>query len=233
MGSIAMLVDNDNRLSGVRFKDNKNLTLYNENTYKGLKVNNNGSLILDYLESLHSTVQKSLAEYSKTFGLRFDLRYPDHLQDKKIDDGQIIKTFIDSLKSQIKSDINKVAKQGRAHGTRLRYVWCKEIDKSKKCHFHFLILLNGDAYHNKGRLLSKNMNTAKRIMEAWKRAINKNSFQHVDPKGLVHFCKNGSYIVKRDDNEKLNALFHHGSYLCKTRSKKYVNGKHAFGKSRL
>jgi hypothetical protein len=230
-----MLVDNAkcNYLSGTRFKNNKNLTLYNDSTYKGLQVNNHGSLILDYLESLHSTILKSLDEYSKTFGLRFDLRYPAHLQDEEIDDGEIIKTFIDSLKSQIKSDRIKVAREGRSHKTRLRYVWCKEIDTAKQCHFHFLILLNGNAYRDKGKLKSTNMNTGKRIIKAWDRAINKGSLQHVDTNGLVQFVENEAYMVNNGNKDELNALFYRASYLCKARSKKYVNGKHAFGKSRL
>ena len=230
-----MLVDNakGNYQSGIRFKSNKNLTIYNESTYKGLRVNDHGSLILDYLESLHSTIQKSLDEYSKTFGLRFDLRYPAHLQDEEIDDGEIIKTFIDSLKSQIKSDRIKVAREGRSHKTRLRYVWCKEIDTAKQCHFHFLILLNGNAYRDKGKLKSTNMNTGKRIIKAWDRAINKGSQQPVNTNGLVQFVENDAYMVNNGNKDELNALFYRASYLCKTRSKKYVKGKHAFGKSRL
>jgi hypothetical protein len=234
MGAITMKVDNDNRLSGVRFKDNKNLTLYNESTYKGLNVNNDGTLILDYLESLHSTIQKSLDEYSKTFALRFDLRYPAHLQDEGIDDGQIIKTFINSLKSQIKSDRIKVAReQTRSHPTKLRYIWCKEVSTAKQCHFHFLILLCGHAYRDKGRLKSTNMNTANRIIKAWDRALNKGSLQPIETNGLVEFPENGTYTVNRDNKQELDDLFYRASYLCKSNTKTYINGKHSFGKSRL
>jgi hypothetical protein len=230
-----VLIDNDNYnyTSSIRLKANKNLSLYNESLYKGLKVNNNGTLILNYLESLYSTIQKSLDDYSKTFGLRFDLRYPAHLQDEEINDGEIIKTFIDSLKSQIKSDRVKVAReQTRAHPTKLRYIWCKEVSTAKQCHFHFLILLSGHAYRDKGRLQSTNMNTGRRIIKAWDRALNKGSFQPIDTSGLVEFPENGSYIVNRGNKKELNDLFYRASYLCKSNTKTYINRKHSFGKSR-
>ena len=57
-----------------RLKDNTNLTIYINSTYKGLEVNNKGPLIENYLNRLHTTIQKSLTDYSKTFALRFDLR---------------------------------------------------------------------------------------------------------------------------------------------------------------
>ena len=60
--------------------------------------------LLKYLDCLHTTIQKSLTDYSRTFALRFDLRYPATFQDKSFDDGAVLKRFIDSLKAQIKAD---------------------------------------------------------------------------------------------------------------------------------
>ncbi|NQZ08368.1 MAG: inovirus-type Gp2 protein [Algicola sp.] len=37
----------------------------------------------------------------------------------------------------------------RCHDTKVRYVWCREIHESKQYHFHFLLMLNNDAYNTK------------------------------------------------------------------------------------
>ena len=141
-----------------RVKKNTNLKIYTDGLYKGLKVNNNGNLIENYLSRLYDATQKSLSEYSHTFAFRFDLSYPRTLQYKTLDDGRIIKTFIDSFKAQIKADRKRIAKDKtkRLHDTKVRYIWCKEIEKSKQCHFHFVIMLNNSAYNTKGALNSEN-----------------------------------------------------------------------------
>jgi hypothetical protein len=130
-------------------------------------------LVINYLDRTLTTIQTSLDEYPRTFALRFDLRYPSDLQDKASNDGTVIKTFINSLKAKITADRKRSAKQGRSNNTKVRYVWCKEVSRGKHCHFHFLILLNNAAYHQRGKLDSVNMNTARRIETAWEAALNK------------------------------------------------------------
>ncbi|MBZ5487483.1 inovirus-type Gp2 protein [Halomonas aquamarina] len=67
----------------------------------------------------------------------------------------LIARFIASLKAIIKHDRESKRKAGWVPDTKVHYVWCREIGRNGKPHYHFFFLLNRDAYYMPGKAASQ------------------------------------------------------------------------------
>lgn len=192
-----------------------------------------GPFILEYLEMTHNTITKALECHPRLSAFRFDMRFPiDFNLNIDLENG-IIQRFVDSLKAKIKYDREKSAQRySRVHTTEVRYVWARECssDGNPHPHYHFLLLLNQDAYHSLGLINSDKKNMSSRIIEAWASAIGLSLDQ---ARGLVYFPNNGIYrLNQKNGNAGISPLFERVSYMCKVNTKRYGDGRHAFGCSR-
>ncbi len=208
------------------------LNLYYDTTYAGMPIQfDKGPFIQQYLASLNLTIWRALNEYSRVLAFRVDLRLPDH--DWLPHDAYtnaVIGRFLESFKAKIKHnrDMSRRA-SGYAHDCRVRYVWAREVAGSGRPHYHLVILLNGDAFYGLGKIGSENDNMRSRMDEAWASAL---GVPVGAVSGLVEVPDNPVYRLRRDDPESYRALFYRASYLCKTATKVYGDGQHAFGCSR-
>lgn len=190
-----------------------------------------GALIENYLEALHFTLQRALAEHPRTLAVRFDLRYPQWMTAGQLDfSNEVIKGFFKSLKAIIKHD-----RAGAAHRTSVRYVWAREVGFDScdgRPHFHVLLLLNRDAYRTLGSFDSQEENLYKRIRAAWARAL---GLPDELGSGLAHIPENPVYKLDRGDDQAYGDVFYRASYLCKQVTKDCgCEGRyHSFGHSRI
>lgn len=213
---------------------NTNLHSYNLHLFQGLPLlNERGSFVLEYLKKLHITIMRALDQYPRLLAVRFDLRCWDSSLDSVDSYGSaVIERFVDSLKAKIKHDRKRAAKNSaRIHDTVVRYVWAKEYGMEGRPHYHFLLLLNLDAYHTLGNFTSDQENLYSRIQSAWASALD---ISWDDSLGLVHIPDNPTYRVRRNDQHFiLSELFKRASYLCKIETKRLANQEHSFGFSRV
>lgn len=180
--------------------------------------------------------------YPRTAIFRFDLRFPDNgaysddpmLRDApsshtKSEDG-IKKRFIESLKAQVKADINKRVKYGTSYSrTEVFYAWKREASGDiGKTHYHLVIMVNKDCYQTVGKFSGK-YNLAYMIKTAWARAL---GLPFEDAEGLVHFPKD--YYIWMDKNstnfeKNKRAAIERAGYLAKNETVIRGDGRRNFG----
>lgn len=213
-----------------RHPGNSNLHLYYENTFQGLPVMTSHSpFITEYLERFHETTQLALSAHRRVFAVRFDLRFPDDKLPFE-SDNTVISRFVDSLTIRIQSARERSKRlNGSAHQTQVRWCWVREIGREGRPHYHFVLLLNKDAYHTVGRFHSAQENLYRRIQSAWASALR---IPLDDADGLVHVPVNAEFRLSQDDPVEMDRYFHRVSYLCKAATKVYGNCWRVFGCSR-
>jgi len=213
-----------------RHPGNSNLHLHRENTFRGLSVMTSYTpFITEYLERFYETTQLALNAHRRVFAVRFDLRFPG--DDLRLEsDNTVISRFVDSLTVRIQSARERSKRlNGSAHQTQVRWCWVREIGREGRPHYHFVLLLNKDAYHTVGRFHSAQENLYRRIQSAWAGALRT---PVDDADGLVHIPANAGYHLSRDDPLELDRYFRRVSYLCKAATKVYGNRCRVFGCSR-
>ena len=213
-----------------RHPDNSNLHLHYESTFRGLSVlTRHAPFITEYLEGIHETTQLALRAHRQVFAVRFDLHFPDD-DSVPTSDNTVISRFVDSLTERIQSARERSRRQnGTAHQTGVRWSWVREIGKEGRPHYHFVLLLNRDAYHTVGRYDSAQQNTYSRMNAAWASALR---MPIDDTNGLVHIPENAGYHLSQDDPAEMDRYFVRVSYLCKAATKVYGNRCRVFGCSR-
>ncbi|WP_161598949.1 inovirus Gp2 family protein [Aidingimonas lacisalsi] len=215
----------------LRHPYNPNLHLNNDTSFSGMDVQTKYlPMVTEYLEGTYLTLQKALYDYPRVLAIRFEPVIPTAISNTMSveDHKSLIMKFIDALKAIIKNDRERKRRSGRASDTKVRYVWCREVDANGKLHYHFFLILNRDAYHMLGRACSPNENLINRISRAWYSAL---GVQWNFQEPWIHVPKNPMYWIDRDDAESFQRAFYRASYLCKAKTKRYGRGMRAFGTS--
>ncbi|MGU3812847.1 inovirus Gp2 family protein [Vibrio diabolicus] len=212
-------------------------------TYKGLEVLYPVSeLNTHYLDRIILTMSKALKDYKRVHALRLDLRLPvsdsekdilrrDEILNNTFNQKNIIKRFFESLKAKIKAQEKRMkASEKRVYPCYLRYVWCRERNKSDNDHYHLVLFFNKDRYWSSGYKDNKE-SLVRLIMDAWNSALG----EYVDNADrLVQLVYKGTHYLdqnKSDFENKYQALFTRLSYFAKNRTKHYGEGKRCFGTS--
>lgn len=212
-------------------------------TYKGLDVLYPVSeLNTHYLDRIILTMSKALKDYKRVHALRLDLRLPvsdseknilrrDEFLNNTFDQKNIIKRFFESLKAKIKAQEKRMkASEKRVYPCHLRYVWCRERNKSNNDHYHLVLFFNKDRYFS-GGYRDNEESLVRLIMDAWSSALG----EYVDSTDrLVQLVYKGTHYLdqnKYDFENKYQALFTRLSYFAKNRTKHYGEGKRCFGTS--
>jgi len=219
-----------------RHPANPNLHLWFDETYRRLPVMDaHAPLIREYLETLHDTTMRALDDHGRVFAARFDLRFPSDCLFTEFDyTNKVISNFVTSLKSKI-GWARARAKRANPyiHDTSVRWVWAREHgSRNERCsdgrqHYHFVLLLNWDAYRGLGSFNSRQVNLFTHIQSAWAQAM-RIGFEDAD--GLVYVPESATFKLVRagGKGDELPAFFKRASYICKARSKVYGNGFQAF-----
>ncbi|EJG0693149.1 inovirus Gp2 family protein [Vibrio parahaemolyticus] len=212
-------------------------------TYKGLEVLYPVSeLNTHYLDRIILTMSKVLKDYKRVHALRLDLRLPvsdsekdilrrDEILNNTLNQKNIIKRFFESLKAKIKAQEKRMkASEKRVYPCHLRYVWCRERNKSNNDHYHLVLFFNKDRYFSSG-YRDNEESLVRLIMDAWSSALG----EYVDNADrLVQLVYKGTHYLdqnKYDFENKYQALFTRLSYFAKNRTKHYDEGKRCFGTS--
>ncbi|WP_273992327.1 inovirus Gp2 family protein [Vibrio parahaemolyticus] len=212
-------------------------------TYKGLEVLYPVSeLNTHYLDRIILTMSKALKDYKRVHALRLDLRLPvsdsekdilrrDEVLNNTFNQKNIIKRFFESLKAKIKAQEKRMkASEKRIYPCHLRYVWCRERNKSNNDHYHLVLFFNKDRYFSSG-YRDNEESLVRLIMDAWSSALG----EYVDnADSLVQLVYKGTHYLdqnKYDFENKYQALFTRLSYFAKNRTKHYDEGKRCFGTS--
>jgi hypothetical protein len=216
-----------------RIPGNTNLRYWYDATYDGYPLMvDKGPFVEQYLEKLYQTMQYALADYSRVFAFRFDLRLP---HGKRLPSdamtNQMIRNFKASLDEQIIWDRQRARNlNGSAHDSRVRMFWVRELGKvNGRPHYHCIVFLNRDAYRSVGGINSERNNMFNRIESAWARTLR---LQVDEIRGLVHFTKGATHHLTRTDYVGQDEFFRRSSYLCKAATKHYGDGQHGCGGSR-
>ncbi|EOV0850548.1 inovirus Gp2 family protein [Vibrio parahaemolyticus] len=213
------------------------------NYYKGLEVIYSvDELNTHYLDKILSTMSNVLEDNKRVYALRIDLRLPvsnaqldclsrGELLNNTFCQKDIIKRFVESLKAKIKAQDNKIKRGGgRVYPSRLRYIWCRERNKSLNDHYHMVLFFNKDRYWNCG-MYSNERSLIKLVFDAWNSALG----EHVeDANRLVQIVWKGNFYLdqnKYDFERKYRNLFFRLSYFAKKRTKHYGEGARCFGSS--
>lgn len=215
-----------------RHHQNKNLSVTYEPSFLGLPVQTeNGPLVVEYLQRLHTTLSLALNDYPRVFAFRIDLRMPVSMAPEALErDNKLIERFIASFKAKLRHNRDMAMRTNkRAHTTTVRYVWARETGKCGKPHYHLSILLNNDAFCALGIFVTGRDNLFNRLNEAWASAL---GISIQSAMGLVEFPQNPCYWLHRTDQAGIASFFYRSSYLCKTATKHYGAGCHGFGASR-
>ncbi|HQQ64452.1 MAG TPA: inovirus-type Gp2 protein [Pseudomonadales bacterium] len=219
-----------------RLKENKNLILYYGREYRNLPILDQCNPFIEpYLATSYRVLHSALAAHSTISAFRFDLHYPrtpEYINPDWIHTNAPILSFFDSLKQQIQWDRHIKQKYfGRVHPTTVHYIWCREKNAGTVLpHYHGMILLNKQAYHQLGNWKSDHPNLANRMITAWQRAT---CLPLDTAQNLVQFSHGETvHYASRDELYSVGRVFERMSYLCKAYSKQYVNGLHMFGNNR-
>lgn len=211
---------------------NANLHFDNSPMFNGLSLQKKHlPMASEYLQALYDTMHKALSDYPRVMAFRVDPRIPTEISDKmSLEDHKgLIKRFIASLKAIIKHDRECKRQSSWVPDTKVRYVWCREIGCNGKPHYHFLLILNRDAYHMPGRACSPNENLISRVSRAWYSALGV-VWNPQEP--WVYVPDNPFYWIYQGDANSFQEAFYRASYLCKANTKQYGLGLRAFGTSR-
>ena len=112
-----------------------------------------GELNQTYVHGITRTIDRALKQYPRLLAIRFDLRFPD--EEERPDcptqcytGSEVITRFINSVKAQIKADINRKRKAGKKTLTcNMRFVWVREFNQEQ----------NGNAYVTLPVLVADNL----------------------------------------------------------------------------
>lgn len=216
----------------LRHSGNHNLTLVYDCTYNGFRVQvDKCPFIVEYLDRLHQTISRALAQYPRVFAFRVDPRLPvGPLLPGYAYSNEVIERFIKSFKAKIKHNRARARLANKyAHDSEVRYFWVREYGQHGKPHYHLVILLNYDAFNALGKFESGRDNIFNRLEEAWARALR---LPVEAARGLVEIPSNAAYNLYRGDLAGQDEFFYRASYLCKAATKVFGNGLHGFGYSR-
>jgi len=133
----------------IRLSNNGNLFITHEEGYRGMPlIKKYSPYIVNYLESINTTIQSALADHARILAIRLDLHLPNFYIKPESIDRSLMSRFINSLKAMIKSLKQRTEREGkRFHDTEVHYSWVREIgDRYKNEHFHLVLYLNGQTF---------------------------------------------------------------------------------------
>lgn len=148
---------------------------------------------LEVLQTIDDQLMAMLTHHNKVLMVRVDI----HLQDGEFpSDNEVMSHYIRKLRKWAEKKY-KIS--------RLGFVWVRELCKSKKLHYHVMILIDGNKVQDHRTILAK----SKRLAA---------SYEHLGY-GAVPILADCFHMIHRGDKLAYNTAFRHASYLAKERTK--------------
>ena len=220
-----------------KHSENKNLIIIEDDTFKGLPLTHPRGkhyypFIKQYLESNKRIMDEALSTHPRTLAVRVDLRFPSNYHDPdcpRCNSKSEITRFIESFKSKVNNQIAKRRREGnRAHSCNVSYIWVLEYGKSGSEHYHVVLFLNNDSFHNPGYKTTPHKSSLliNMIVEAWESALNV-SFH--EAWNLVNIPQYASYRLQQaewpEKDKTYRDLYERLSYFAKEVTKVYGKGE--------
>ncbi|TCD18151.1 inovirus Gp2 family protein [Pseudomonas sp. IC_126] len=215
-----------------RHPDNPSLHLYTDTEFYGLPIQSDQvPFIYEHLERLHDVTIAAMARYPRVFAFRFDLHLPKGISmPAEAYTNEVVSRFNAAIKLMVRSARQSARAVNRyAPETDLYWMWTREEGDDSQ-HYHFVMLVNKDAFHTLGRFNSKRDNLYTRIARAWSGALR---IPYGEYKGLVHVPTGAVYYLSREEDSELKEFFYRASYMCKARSKVFGHGFQVMNSSRF
>lgn len=212
---------------------------YQGTLFKGLPINIKYPMSERYLKRAHAVYRDALTQYSKVFMFHVTLRFPVGDMGSSVG---VISVFVRSLRERVKRDLaRRRSRVDRVHYTDVHYVWCREVNREQREHYHFMVIVNANTYRALGCFDEPIRDQlAGMVRRSWASAI---GVSLKDSKGLVHFSGDIELITTRQiPNREIESPygsfsnsyesgFFWLSYLCKLTTKQYGGCARNFGSS--
>jgi Protein of unknown function (DUF3296). len=193
------------------------MKLTSSSHHNGLHINANANkgtaCIIPILDKYKIKMFSMVHAHGKIMQVRFDLRYPD--------DGSIIpiRQHIYDFNYNLKRKLQREKVAG-GHLVDPQMLWTEERHTSLHPHYHYVLLVNGNAKEKYFPLLRD-------IVEpTWKKAI------RTKQNGLVDYCDkhgpNGLLIIRNSPHmqKQINQCSHQASYIAKVGTKEHRGKGH-------
>ncbi|WP_045419663.1 inovirus Gp2 family protein, partial [Vibrio campbellii] len=218
---------------------NRKNKLLIQKEFKGINLTSRENELLESrVNKIYEVLTQATSCFPRTFAFRVDLRFPHGY--KFGDTFPYMKKFFGSLESQIAEELKRRKRRFRSVSEeRLRYVWCKEIDKSENPHYHLVIFLNKDNFQSLGdfKRVIRDERKCKHLYQmllcAWSRVL---GIELEEAHKAVHIPENAMYKVQTFEgevvagNEVFTKLFNRSVYLAKARTQS-IGVSRSFGRS--
>lgn len=217
---------------------NRKNKLLKKKEFKGINLTSREKELLeDRVNKIYEVLTQATNCFPRTFAFRVDLRFPHGY--KFGETFPYMKKFFGSLESQITEELKRRKRRfSSVSEERLRYVWCKEIDKSDNPHYHLVIFLNKDNFQSVGNFKRfrdehKCKHLYQMLLYAWARVL---GIELEEARRAVQIPDNATYKVKTFEgeemagNEEFTNLFNRSIYLAKARTRA-IGVSRSFGRS--
>ncbi|HAV1494796.1 inovirus Gp2 family protein [Vibrio parahaemolyticus] len=218
---------------------NRKNKLLKQKEFKGINLRSREKELLeDRVNKIYEVLTQATSCFPRTFAFRVDLRFPRGY--KFGETFPYMKKFFASLESQITEELKRRKRRfSSVSEERLRYIWCKEIDKSDNPHYHLVIFLNKDNFQSLGdfKRVIRDERKCKHLYQmllcAWSRVL---GIELEEAHKAVYIPENATYIVQTFEgevvagNEVFTKLFNRSVYLAKARTQS-IGVSRSFGRS--
>lgn len=179
--------------------------------YKGLPINTGDNdqypMNAEVLECIYQQFDRITSKYPQVFIVRFDLHLPPQSQLDPLAENRLVSEFFRAL-------VQKKLKRGKAAHKCIAYTWVREVEKSKKAHYHCWIAVDKHKLDRVGSL-QKKTGLYGLMLNTW---IKVSGGGHVS---ISPLAVNG---IKVTCEEEKSAAFYALSYLAKARGKGVRHG---------
>ncbi|HHY0476498.1 TPA: inovirus Gp2 family protein [Vibrio parahaemolyticus] len=195
-------------------------------------------MLEDRVNKIYEVLTQATNCFPRTFAFRVDLRFPRGY--KFGETFPYMKKFFGSLESQIAGELKRRKRRFRTVSEeRLRYIWCKEIDKSENPHYHLVIFLNKDNFYSLGdfkrviRDECKCKHLYQMLLCAWSRVL---GIELEEAHRVIYIPENAAYKIRSFEGEVVAGnydfikLFNRSIYLAKARTQA-IGASRSFGRS--
>ncbi|UTW45986.1 inovirus-type Gp2 protein [bacterium SCSIO 12696] len=167
-------------------------------------------LYSNILKKTITQLKNCLSRSSRVFTFRFDLHLPDDFDGRS--DSEVISRFFTRLSKYLKA--GRVENHPHRNHKYVSFQWVKEVERSKKCHYHCWIAVDGKKVRVPGSVEStpdESTGLIGLIMRLW---------AEESGGGSVYLCDKPR-MLKRGDSAAFEDCVRHYSYLSKVRGKGY------------
>ena len=218
---------------------NRKNKLLKQKEFKGINLTSReNELLEDRVSKIYEVLTQATNCFPRTFAFRVDLRFPHGY--KFGETFPYMKKFFGSLESQIAGELKRRKRRFRTVSEeRLRYIWCKEIDKSENPHYHLVIFLNKDNFYSLGdfkrviRDECKCKHLYQMLLCAWSRVL---GIELEEAHRVIYIPENADYKIRSFEGEVVAGnydfikLFNRSIYLAKARTQA-IGASRSFGRS--